>query len=269
MLNKTILISGSTDGIGKQTAFELADMGATILVHGRDLTKGRNTVKELTEKTGNKKIFLHIADFSSQHQIRRMAREINDKYERLDVLINNAAVFMKSRELTEDNIEMTFAVNHLAPFLLTFLLVELLKKSAPSRIINISSASHLRGKLDFGNLQGEKKYDGYDSYSISKLGNLLFTYELAERLKDTGVTVNALHPGVIATKILSTAFNLNGDNLIEGASTPVYMASSDDLNNVTGKYFVKKEEAASSGLSNDKELQKKFWELSEKLCSID
>jgi len=269
MLNKTILITGSTDGIGKQTAYELAERGATVLIHGRGREKGERTVDELIKKTGNKKIFLHIADLSSQYQIRKLARDINQKYSRLDVLINNAAVYMKKRELTEDKIEMTFAVNHLAPFLLTFLLIELLKKSTPSRIINVSSVSHQRGNVDFDNLQGEKRFDAYDSYSISKLGILLFTYELAEKLKDTGVTVNALHPGVIATKLLSMAFNLNGDSPIEGASTPVYLASSEDLKDVTGKYFVKKEESSSSRLSYDAGMQRHFWQICEKLCGID
>ena len=269
MIDKTILITGATDGIGRQTALELAEMGATVLIHGRNAAKGEKTVKHIIEETGNRKIFLHIADLSSQYEIRRLAQEITNKYSRLDVLINNAGVFMKNRELTEDNIEMTLAVNNLAPFLLTFLLLDLLKKSSPSRIINVSSASHLRSKLDFDNLQGEKHYDGYDSYSISKLGILLFTYELADKLKDTGVTVNALHPGVIATKLLSMAFNLNGDSPIEGASTPVYLASSEDLKDVTGKYFVKKEEVSSSRLSYDAGMQRHFWQICEKLCGID
>jgi NAD(P)-dependent dehydrogenase (short-subunit alcohol dehydrogenase family) len=269
LTDKTILITGSTDGIGKQTAYELAAMGATVIIHGRDSVKGESVVKQLIEKTGNKKIFLHIADLASQYQIRKFARDINVKYGRLDVLINNAGVYMKKRELSEDKIEMTFAVNYLAPFLLTFLLLELLKKSSPSRIINVSSASHQRGSIDFENLQGENKYDAYDVYSISKLGNLLFTYELADRLKGTGVTVNALHPGIISTKLLHSAFNVTGDNPIEGASTPVYLASSEKLENTTGKYFVKKEEASSSALSYNAEVRKKFWLLSEKLCGID
>jgi NAD(P)-dependent dehydrogenase (short-subunit alcohol dehydrogenase family) len=269
MLNKTILITGSTDGIGKQTALELAEQGATILVHGRDKDKGERTVNDLIKITGNKKIFSHTADLSSQHQIRQLAREITQKYNRLDVLINNAAVYMKKRVLTEDKIEMTFAVNHMAPFLLTFLLIELLKKSAPSRIINVSSSSHQRGHLDMDNIQGERRFEGYDSYSISKLGNLLFTYELADKLSGTGITVNALHPGVISTKLLHSAFNIGGDSTMEGASTPVYLASTEELNNITGKYFVKKAEASSSALSYDLELRKKFWLLSEKLCGID
>jgi NAD(P)-dependent dehydrogenase (short-subunit alcohol dehydrogenase family) len=269
MLDKVILITGSTDGIGKQTAYELAGMGATVLIHGRDKAKGEITVNELIEKTGNKKIYLHIADLSSQYQIRLLAREINQKYDRLNVLINNAGVYMKKRMLTEDNIETTFAVNYLAPFLLTFLLIDLMKKGVPSRIINMSSASHQRGSLDFDNLQGEKRFEGYDAYSISKLSNLLFTYELAERLTGTGITVNALHPGIISTKILHAAFNIGGDSVQDGALTPVYLASSDEVEGISGQYFVKKEEASSSQLSHNIELRKKLWLLSEKLCGID
>jgi NAD(P)-dependent dehydrogenase (short-subunit alcohol dehydrogenase family) len=269
MFDKTILITGSTDGIGKESALELAGMGATVLIHGRDTQKGLNTVDELIKQTGNKKIFLHIADLSSQFQIRRLAREIIQNYNRLDVLINNAGVYMKNRVLTEDNIEMTFAVNHLAPFLLTFLLLEFLMKSAPSRIINISSSLHQRGNVDLNNLQGEILFNAYDSYSISKLGNLLFSYELAERLSGTGITVNALHPGVISTKLLHVAFNVGGDELIKGASTPVYLASSAELENITGKYFVKKEVALSSELSRHTRLRKEFWKLSERLSGLD
>jgi NAD(P)-dependent dehydrogenase (short-subunit alcohol dehydrogenase family) len=268
MEGKTILITGSTDGIGKQTALELSKMGANVLLHGRNQNRGGNALEEIKKKTGNNKIEFFIADLSSQKQVRLLAEKIQEKHNRLDVLINNAGVYMKERQLTEDGLEMTFAVNHLSHFLLTYLLLDLLKKSSPSRIINISSIAHQSGSVDFDNLQGEKKFSSYGAYALSKLANILFTYKLAEKLKNTGVTVNCLHPGVINTKLLRAGFGFGGASLDVGAETPVYLAISLEVENITGRYFVKKKETKSSTITYDIKIRKKFWEISEKLAGI-
>jgi NAD(P)-dependent dehydrogenase (short-subunit alcohol dehydrogenase family) len=267
--NITVLITGSTDGIGKQTALEIAKEGAKVILHGRNKFKAEKTKDEIVSQTKNHNIEFVIADLSSLNNVRKLANEIIEKYKNLNVLINNAAVYMNKMELTEDGLEMTFVVNHLAPFLLTTLLLNLLKNSAPSRIINVSSMTHQRGNVDFDNLQGEKFFDGYDAYSISKLGNIFFTYELAEQLKGSGVTVNCLHPGIINTKLLRAGYNVKGDNVSKGAETPVYLAVSDEVKNVTGKYFVNKKEIPSSALSYDLEIRKKFMSISLKLAGLD
>ena len=268
MKDKVILITGATDGIGRQTALELARLGARVLVHGRSEARCRAVVDEIRQRTGNERVEYFVADFASLRQVREMAAQVKAKHDRLHVLINNAGIFLRERRLTEDGLETTFAVNHLAHFVLTHLLLDLLKASAPARIINVSSNTHQSAKVDFGNLQGEKRYDGYAAYALSKLGNVLFTYELAERLKGTGVTVNCLHPGVIATKMLRVGWGGGGGRLEEGAETPVYLASSPEVENVTGKYFVRKRETPSSPASRDEKLRKEFWEVSERLAGI-
>jgi NAD(P)-dependent dehydrogenase (short-subunit alcohol dehydrogenase family) len=266
--NKTILITGSTDGIGKQTALELAESGARILLHGRNQKEVEATVKEISANTHNHNIDFFISDLSSLSQVRELADAIKSKYNSLEILINNAGVFMNDLIITEDGYEMTFTVNHLAPFLLTHLLLDLLKRNPKSRIITVSSIAHQRGKLEFDNLHGEKLFDGYGAYSLSKLANILFTYELADRLAGTGITVNCFHPGVITTKLLRQGFRMTGDSLKEGAETAVYLASSLEVENVSGKYFFKKKPISSSPLTYDTKLRKKFWELSEQLTGI-
>jgi retinol dehydrogenase-14 len=268
MKNPVILITGSTDGIGRQAALELAALGSTVLVHGRDVARGRKVVEEIRTATGNPRVDLFIADFSSQQQVRALAAAIRERYDNLHVLINNAGVFMNERRLTEDGFELTFAVNHLAPFLLTNLLLDLLKKSAPARIVTVSSMVHTRGKIDFDNLQAEKRFGGYDAYALSKLGNILFTYELAERTLGSGITANCLHPGVIGTKLLSSAFNTRGASPADGAETLTYLATSAEVEHVTGKYFQEKRECPSSPATHDGELRKKFWEVSETLTGM-
>jgi len=265
MNDEIILVTGSTDGIGKQAAIELARPGAKVLVHGRSAERCQAVADEIRRRAGNSGADYFVADFSSLRQVREMAAQVKAKYDRLHVLVNNAGVFMRERRLTEDGLETTFAVNHLAPFLLTRLLLDLLIASAPARIVVVSSTTHQSAKVDFGNLQGEKRYDGFAAYALSKLENVLFTYELAERLKGTGVTVNCLHPGVIATKLLRAGWSGGGDGLGEGAATLVYLASSPEVAGVTGKYFVSKREAASSPAMHDEKLRKEFWNVSEKL----
>lgn len=281
MLNKTVLITGSTDGIGKQTAIDLAAKGATVLIHGRDKNKGLSVLNEIKSKTKNNNIIFCLSDFSSLKQVRKLAEEIRATHTRLDVLINNAGVYIKERVLSEDGFEMNFAVNHLAHFLLTNLLLDLLIKSSPSRltdgqtrIINVSSEVHQSAGLDFENLNGEKHFSGYSAYALSKLANVMFTYNLAEKLKGTGVTANCLHPGVINTKLLGRGSGI-WRSVKSGAKVPVYLAASPKLEGVTGKYFVKRlrhiriHEYQSSAISHDKELQNKLWEVSAKLTGLN
>ncbi len=268
MKDKVILITGSTDGIGRQAALELAAMGATVLVHGRHEGRGRYAIEEIRKATGNQKVELVIADFSSMEQVRRLAADVNKRCGALHVLINNAGVFMNERRLTIDGLETTFAVNHLAPFLLTNLLLDLLKKSAPARVITVSSVAHTRGKLDFENLQAEKTFGGYSSYALSKLANVLFTYELGELLAGTGITANCLHPGVVGTKLLRAGFNITGASTADGAETLIYLATSPDVDGVTGKYFSEKREAPSAPITHDGTLRRKMWEVSAKLTGF-
>lgn len=268
MEGKVILVTGATDGIGKQTALELARLGATVLVHGRSLERGRAVVERIHAVTGHNKIELFVADLSSQRQVRELAAAVWAMHGRLDVLINNAGVYMKERHLTEDGFEVTFAVNHLAPFLLTNLLLDLLRASAPARVVTVSSVAHQRARVEFDNLQGEKRYDSYGAYALSKLGNVLFSYELAARLDGTGVTSNSLHPGVISTKLLRAGFSRSGDSLEAGAATPVYLASSPVVATVTGKYFVDKRETRSAPATYDISLRARFWQVSALLTGL-
>jgi NAD(P)-dependent dehydrogenase (short-subunit alcohol dehydrogenase family) len=266
--NTTVLISGSTDGIGLQTALTLAQMGATVLLHGRDKHRGAIVLDELRKTTGNQHIDLFVADLSSMARVRELAGNVTSAYPRLDVLINNAGVYMNERILTADGLETTFAVNHLAAFVLTHHLLDLLKRSAPSRIITVSSVAHQRGSLDFNNLQGERKFSPYGAYALSKLANILFTVELAERLAGTGVTANCLHPGVINTKLLRKGFAIGGDSLEAGAETPVYLATSPAVEGITGKYFFKNREVKLSSHAVDRRDRRELWRVSEGLAGI-
>ena len=268
MKDKVILITGSTDGIGRQAALELAAMGATVLVHGRSESRGKNVVEEIRKATGNQKVDLLVADFTSMEQIRRLAAEVKQRCGALHVLINNAGVFMNERRLTVDGFETTFAVNHLAPFLLTNLILDLLRKSAPARVITVSSMVHTRGKLDFEDLQAEKSFGGYSSYALSKLANVLFTYELSELLAGTGITSNCLHPGVIGTKLLRAGFTTSGASTVDGAETLIYLATSPEVDGVTGKYFQEKQETPSSPITHDADMRKRMWEVSARLTGL-
>ncbi len=269
MFNKTVLITGSTDGIGQHCALELASMGARVLLHGRNSSRGRALLEHIKKKSQNDRVDLFIADFASLKQVRRMAEEVLAKYPQIDILVNNAGIYMRDRQLTEDGYEMTFAVNHLAHFLLTNLLLDHLNRRGPSKVIVVSSIAHKNARLDFGNLQGEKRYDAYGAYSLSKLENLLFTYELAEHLKGSPVVVNALHPGVIATKLLHAGFgSLGGSPVGEGAKRILHLITSPAIEGVSGKYFVDDAEQLSSPESRDRRLQKELWALSEKFVGL-
>lgn len=269
MKGKIILVTGATDGIGKQTALELAQQEDTfVLLHGRNPKRLIETMQTIRAKFPSSKLDFFHADFSSLNAIRKMVVDLKQKYPRLDVLINNAGVFMKTRELSHDGYEMTFAVNHLAHFFLTHLCMPLLKASSEPRVVTVSSIAHMRATLDFDNLQSEKKFDGYDAYSCSKLANVLFAVELAERMKGSGLTSNALHPGVITTKLLEAGFAIKGASLEEGAETSVYLASSPEVVGVSGKYFVKKRPQPYNPLVDDAQLRKRFWEHSCRLVGI-
>ena len=268
MQDRIVLITGSTDGIGKETARQLAALGATVLVHGRNAARCQATQDEIRQATGNSRVDYLVADLSSQKQVRQLAAEISARYDRLHVLINNAGVILLNRQMTEDGLETSLAVNHLAPFLLTHLLLDLLKQSAPARIITVSSTVHYDGQIDFKNLQGERRYNGVVAYKVAKLGNVLFTLELAERLKGTGVTANCLHPGIVTTKLLDTGWGWTGVSLAQGAALSVYLASSPQVEKVTGAYFEQTTPYKASPQAYDVRLRQTFWEVSAKLAGI-
>jgi len=278
MGEKVCLITGATSGIGKATALGLADMGASVVMVGRERGRGEAVLAEIKEGSPNASVDLMLADLSSQEQIRRLAHEFKETYPRLDVLINNAGVIRSERITTQDGLETTFAVNYLAYFLLTNLLLDVLKASAPSRIVNVASGEQRNGAIDFDDLQGEKEYKTAKAYSQSKLATVLFTYELARRLEGTGVTANCLHPGVVGTNLgsgVSGVFGFMVRTLTplmkspeKGAETSIYLASSPEVESLSGRYYVKKAEARSSDVSYDERLARRLWEASADLTNV-
>lgn len=270
------MLTGANSGIGKATALGLAEMGTRIVIVCRNKERGEIAQQEIIEKTGNKNLDLLICDLSSQEQIHKLVSEFKQKYQNLHVLINNAGIVLSKRELSVDGIEMNFAVNYFAPFLLTNLLVDELKKSAPSRIINVSSGVHKRASMDFDDLQGEnKKYGAFKNYGVSKLAITLFTYELSRKLEGTGITVNAVHPGVVRSNLGRDlpAFSRGFQKTFfkspkKGAATSIYLASSPDVEGVTGKYFVNKQPKKSSGESYNEEYAKRLWEISAEMTNL-
>ncbi len=279
LTGKIYLVTGATAGIGKVTASALAGQGAQLVVHGRNKAKTEETVQEIKASTGNQQVSYLLADFSDLDQVRTLAKNFQDRYQHLHLLVNNAGGFFNKRTPTPYGVELTFLVNHLAPFLLTNLLLDTLKNSAPSRIINVSSEAHRQDQMDFENLDFKKGYFGIKAYARSKLANILFTYQLARRLVGTGVTVNALHPGHIATDIWKTNFGLIGHALKrimglfsltpeEGAENSIFLAASPTLEGVNGKYFIKNEPAQSSPVSYDEETARRLWDVSADLTSL-
>jgi len=267
---KVILITGATDGIGKQTALELAQMGAQILVHGRDLDKTAKTCEELKLQTDNDAIFGFVADFADLNQVRKLVREVTNRFDHLDVLVNNAGTYFKQRLLSAQGYELNFAIGHLAPFLLTNLLLDILLKSPSGRIVTVSSSAHASAVVDFDNLQGEKHFDGWQAFCLSKLGNLYMAFELADHLRDTKVSSNALHPGTIDTKLYrSTGFTYNSRSVVDGAVTSVYLASDPEVEGISGKYFIKKKAVNPAAIAMDNQLRLRFWEESKKLCGLN
>jgi NAD(P)-dependent dehydrogenase (short-subunit alcohol dehydrogenase family) len=268
MKDKNVLITGSTDGIGKQTALELARQGARVLVHGRSAARCQAAVNEIRTLSGNPAVEYVLADLSSLAQVRTLAGEVQQRLAHLDVLVNNAGVYCKERTLSEDGYEMTLAVNHLAHFLLTNLLLPHLKKAGEARIVTVSSIMHKVRNLDLNDLQGQAHYSGNGAYALSKLGNILMTYALADRLAGSGVTANCLHPGTVATKLLRYAFDIPGESIESGTATSVYLASSPEVYGVSGKYFVNCQPVESAEQSQDVELRRQFWQISEELTGL-
>jgi NAD(P)-dependent dehydrogenase (short-subunit alcohol dehydrogenase family) len=272
MAGKICLVTGATNGIGKATAQALAQLGATVVMVGRNPDKTARLVEETRAATANQNVDSLLADLSSQQEVRGLADEFKSKYAHLHVLINNAGGFFMKRQLSVDSLEMTFAVNHLAYFLLTHLLLDTLKASAPARIINVSSAAHTSGTIEFDNLQGERDYTPR-AYNNSKLANVLFTMELARRLKGSGVTVNALHPGFTATgfaknngKVIAALVRiiapLVARSPAKGAETSIYLASSTDVAGVTGKYFHDSRVIPAASQATDMVVARKLWDVS-------
>jgi len=276
MHGKICLVTGATNGIGKATAQALAQMGATVVIVGRNAPRTAQVVEELRAASDSEYVDSLLADLSSKEEIWRLADEFKSKYQQLHVLLNNAGGTFATRLLSVDGIEMTFALNHLAYFLLSNLLLDTLKASAPARIINVSSDAHSRGKIDFDNLQGELSYSSFGPYGNSKLANILFTTELAHRLEGTGVTVNALHPGLTSTgfgrnnpgllmKIMGAVIPLIARSPEKGARTSIYLASSPEVQSVTGKYFVDCKVTQPAPQAADSTVAKRLWDVSAKM----
>jgi NAD(P)-dependent dehydrogenase (short-subunit alcohol dehydrogenase family) len=278
MQGKVCLVTGATSGIGLVTARELARQGARVVLVGRNEARCAAAIEQIQAQTGNREVHALLADLSSQQQMRELAQAFHARYPRLDVLINNAGGLWLRREQTVDGLEMTFAVNHLAYFLLTQLLLPMLKASAPARVINVSSAAHRGATLDFEDLMGEHGFGGWRAYCRSKLANLLFTYELARHLEGIGVTANALHPGWVATgfggnnrwrgRLLQFAARWLALGPDEGARTVIYLATSPEVAGVSGKYFVRERAVASSPASYNEAAAKRLWEVSERLTQV-
>lgn len=278
MNGKVCMVTGATSGIGLVTTLALAQRGATVVAVGRSQEKGAALVEQIERQTGSATVEYMLADLSSQQEIRRLAQQFQGRYQRLDVLVNNAGGLFISRQQSVDGIEMTFALNHLSYFLLTNLLLDTLKVSAPSRIVNVASDAHESARLDFDDLQGQRRYSGIQAYGRSKLANILFTYELARRLAGTGVTVNTLHPGVVATnfgtnngrlaRVLRRVANLVSISPDQGAQTSIYLATSPEVEGVTGQYFVKQKAVPSSKASYDTAAAARLWQVSEELTGL-
>ncbi len=269
MDNKIVLITGGNSGIGLATAIGIAKTGATVIIACRDKTRGMQAVEEIKKASGNNNIDLLLVDLSSQKSVVNAANEFKSKYAQLHVLINNAGVFLNKRELTEDGLEKTFATNYLSHFLLTHLLLDTLKDSAPSRIINVAS-KHFNIKINFDDLQTSKKYSYMKAVGPTKLELIMFTQELAKRLQGTGVTVNALHPGLAKSNLLKEIppfvqyiFRMMSSSPEKCAETSIYLATSPDVEKVTGKYFEKCKEVKPGSNATNKENIEKLWEVSE------
>ena len=276
MRGKVCIVTGASSGIGRVAALRLAERGATVVLVCRNEERGAPVLEEIVRRGGSGTATLLTADLSSQRQVREAAAAFLARFDRLDVLINNAGIAgWGARLVTEDGLETTFAVNHLAPFLLTGLLLDRLKASAPARVITVSSVAHRNVAFDFDNLQGERRYSGFGAYCRSKLANVLFTRELARRLEGTGVTANCLHPGVVATGIFR---NLPGwmravlvSPLVlsteKGADTLLYLATAAEVADVSGSYFVRRKPARTSRVARDPAVARRLWEASEALTA--
>jgi NAD(P)-dependent dehydrogenase (short-subunit alcohol dehydrogenase family) len=278
MAGKTVLVTGATSGIGRATAVGLAAMGAHLAIVGRDLRRTEDTADEI-RAAGGGPVDEFVADLSAQSEVRRLADEVMSRHPRVDVLVNNVGGFWNTRHVTADGLERTFALNHLAPFLLTNLLLDRLKQSTPSRVVTVSSNAQAMGHLDFADLQGEKSYSGARAYNQSKLANVLFTYELAKRLRYSAVTANALHPGVVRTSF--GAEDPAGVQRLflplilpfmktptQGAATSIHLASAPELDHVTGRFFANRKPKRSVKHSYDEAAWSRLWQVSAELVGL-
>jgi NAD(P)-dependent dehydrogenase (short-subunit alcohol dehydrogenase family) len=278
MRDKVVMITGANSGIGKAASLALAKMGANVAMVARNKERGEAAKSEVIRKSENNSVDLLLADLSSLESVRQLAAEFRKKYSKLHVLINNAGLFNQRRRVTPDGFENTFATNYLAPFLLTNLQLDLLKVSAPSRIINVSSVGHYNGHIHFDDLNLEKEYGGWKAYGQSKLALVLFTHELAKKLQGTGVTVNAVHPGTVATNIWTRPLGPVGFIMAlpklfmtspeKGAETIVYLASSNEVEGLNGEYLEKLKLKKSSDESYDEDIAQRLWDVSAKLTHL-
>lgn len=277
---RIVMVTGATSGVGKVTALELARMGLRTVLVGRSLEKTVRTAAEIQVQSGNPQVDYLVGDLSSQAEIRRLVQEFKQRYDRLNVLVNNAGAVFVRRSLSVDGIEKTFALNHLAPFLLTNLLLDSLKNGAPARVVNVSSIAHRWAHLRWEDLEMQRAYTGWQAYYNSKLANVYFTYELARRLQNSAITVNALHPGFVKTNVgVSNRGFIGGLVAVlqwvaavppeEGAETSIYLAASPEVQGVTGKYFIHKRAVRSSASSYDLAAAQKLWEISRAMTGLE
>jgi NAD(P)-dependent dehydrogenase (short-subunit alcohol dehydrogenase family) len=278
MAGRAVLVTGGSRGIGRATALGLATMGARVAITGRDRERTEDAAREI-RAAGGGQVDVFVADLAAQSQVRRLADEVLQSLSRIDVLINNAGGYWHTRHVTADGLERTFAVNHLAPFLLTNLLLDRLKQSAPARVVTVSSNAQNMGRIDFNDLQGEQSYSGGRAYNQSKLANVLFSYELARRLQTTSVTANALHPGMVSTsfgaedpaglqRLFVPIVRPFMKTPAQGAATSIYLASAPDLKQVTDRYFANSKPKRSSKRSYDEAAAARLWQVSADLVGL-
>jgi NAD(P)-dependent dehydrogenase (short-subunit alcohol dehydrogenase family) len=275
MAGKTCLVTGAAAGIGNQAALGFAKLGATVIALARDPARGQKCVEEIRSASGNPDVHLALCDLASQDSIRSAAAEIKKRHPKIHVLFNQAGIYSADRKLTKDGLELMFAVNHLAYFQLTLLLIDQLKAGAPARIINGTGAIEGAGRINFDDLQGEKKFSAFKALAQSKLGNLLFTMELARRLEGTGITVTCFHPGGVKTSfgtgegglmgVIMSVARMFGSTPASAAKIPIHLATAAELEKVTGQYFNLMKPAKPSKSAQDPALAKRLWEVSEKL----
>ncbi|MBX7112785.1 MAG: SDR family oxidoreductase [Myxococcaceae bacterium] len=278
MSGKRVLVTGATNGIGLWAAIGLARLGAEVVVVGRDPARTAQALHQVRAEAGSMQVQSLLADLSSMASVRALAAQVHERYGQLHVLLNNAGGINLNREVTVDGYERTFATNHLSYFLLTSLLLPLLEKTPGARVVNVASEAHRRGPLDFDDLMSDRGYRSFTAYSRSKLANILFTFELARRLQGTGVTANCMHPGVVGTNFLgknnsvwallwpiAKLFLLTPQ---QGAQTAVFLASSPEVNGVTGEYFARSRRKRTRPFAHDVVAAKRLWEVSEKLVGL-
>jgi NAD(P)-dependent dehydrogenase (short-subunit alcohol dehydrogenase family) len=274
-----VLITGGNSGMGKATAIELAKQGAVVVIACRNKERGEKALLEIKAESNSENIHLMLLNLADLNDIRRFVTEFKNKYGKLNILINNAGVILPGRHETVDGFELQFGVNHIGHFLLTNLLLDLIIKSAPSRIVNLASGAHKAGKIYFEDVNLKNNYNLIRAYAQSKLANILFTYELSERLKGEEVTANCVHPGAVATQmginrktgfgtLITTILKPFFQTPAEGASTAIYLAASKDVEGVTGKYYYRKKPVSSSKVSYNRNLAEKLWKLSEEMTVV-